>query len=167
VNPGELSFTLVLIVVLLGLAGYFGWRQIQALRGLRGQPDLPREDRRYVRRQGVRRLVCCVLMVVLAGMLVGWFFLHPHYREVSLQLDQRAKGEDITPEQRTFLRLFAIYWIAALFMLFMIFVLAAVDFWAITRFGLRHHRRLQADHRAELEEQVARLRARRNGQSDG
>jgi hypothetical protein len=167
VNPGEFSFTLSLIVVLLALAGYFGWRQIQALRALRTQPELAREDRRFARRQALRRLVCCVLMVIVAGMLVGWFALHPQYREVSRQLEERGPNAERTPEQKAFLQFFAAYWIVALFLLFLIIFLAAVDFWAIARFGLRHHRQLQADHRAEIEEEVARLRARRNGRSGG
>jgi len=42
-------------------------------------------------------------------------------------------------------------------------MLAAVDVWAIARFGLRHHRQLQADHRDGLKRDVARLRQERNG----
>ncbi|HYT92580.1 MAG TPA: hypothetical protein VEL76_27945 [Gemmataceae bacterium] len=166
-NFGEFSFTLLLIVLLLALAGYFGLRQLRALRRLRARPDLPREDRRFVRRQALRRLICCCLMILVAGMLIGWFFLHPHYLEVSRQLDERPQGVEATPEQTAFLRFFAAYWIIALFAVFLVVFLATVDFWAIARFGLRHHRRLQADQRALLEEQIARLRARRNGEGSG
>ena len=46
-------------------------------------------------------------------------------------------------------------------------LLAALDFWSTARFGLRHRRQLQADHRALLKEEVARLRSRRNGHGNG
>src|SRR5204863_5194109 len=60
-----------IVVVLLVLAGYYGWRQVQALRRLRSAGDLPQEERTYIRHQAWRRLFCCGLMVLLAGMLIG------------------------------------------------------------------------------------------------
>jgi hypothetical protein len=167
VNSSELVFSLFLIVLLLALAGYFAWRQVQTLRGLRAQPQPSAEDRRYLRRQAVRRLVCCALMLVLAGLLVGSVILEPRYQALTrtLEENQPAKPEDVPQEDREFARFFTAYWIAALFVLFVLIALAAVDFWAIARFGMRHRRQLQADHRALLHEELARLRSRRNGES--
>ena len=68
-------FASVLVAVLLGLAGYFGRRQLQALRGLRSAEEMPPEDRRYVRNQAWRRLAGSALMVVIAGFFVGAFFV--------------------------------------------------------------------------------------------
>src|SRR5437764_9767901 len=158
VDPAELFFLVALAAVLVGLAGYFGWRQVQTLRGLAGQPA---EDRSYLRRQAVRRLVCCTLMVVLAGLLLGNIFLEPHLQEMSRQLAQQ-QGE-ASQENKEFARFFGVYQGAALIVLFALLLLAAVDFWAIARFGMRHRRQLQADHRASLHEEIARLRRRHNG----
>ena len=147
-NPAELVFTLALAAVLLGLAGYFGWRQVQTLRGLAGMGV---EEQHYLRAQAYRRLFCSALMVVLAGMLVGWIFLGAD------------AADPAAPLTADLARLFSVYWIAALLVLLVLVALAAVDFWAIARFGMSQHRRLQADQRALLEEHAARRRRERNG----
>jgi hypothetical protein len=61
------------------------------------------------------------------------------------------------------MRLLVSYWGVLLCVLLVLILLAAVDVCAITRYGLRHHRRLRADHRADLERDVARFRQQRNG----
>lgn len=164
-EASELTWVLVLSGALLALAVYFGWRQVRALRGLSGR-QLADEERRFVRRQAVRRLFCCALMVILAGLLVGTVYLEPEYQELTRQLkerNERGGGAAVPDDEKQFARFFAGYWIAMLLVLFVLLALAAADFWAVARFGHRQHRRLEADHRAELEQQLARLRHRRNG----
>jgi hypothetical protein len=142
VNP-ELTSGIVLAVVLLGLAGFFAWRQMRALQALRTQEALSREDRRYHRSQAWRRIAGSVIMALCAGLIIGWFFLEDW-------LKQSAK-------------LSVLYWSTCLLLVLAIILLAAVDFWAIARYGLRHHRQLQADRQAMLESHAARLRSQRNG----
>jgi hypothetical protein len=166
VNPSELAFFILLTVLLVGLAGYFAWKQVQTLRALRTQPQPSAEDRGYLRRQAVRRLVCCALMLVLAGLLVGYLMIDPHYRAMIRDLEANPPADGgVPPGDRDFARFFAAYWVAFLFVLFVLIALAMVDFWAIARFGMRHRRQLQADHRALLHEEIARLRRRHNGES--
>jgi len=167
VNPVESVSLVALIVVLLGIAGYMTWRQVRALRGL---AELPAEERPHQHRQARRRLFSSALMVVFAGMLIGYFFLYPTYREVTRQVEGRNQLENpppLTPEQEQFLRLFTWYWSAAFLVLLLLVSLAVVDFWATARFGLRSHRRLQADHRAQLQAEVQRFRNRRDGNGEG
>jgi hypothetical protein len=168
VNPAELTFSLVLIVLLGFLAGYFGWKQVQTLRGLRRHPDEPAADRHYLRRQAIRRLVCCGLMLVLAGLLLGNLFLDRGYREVTRALENRPPegANEVSQEHKDFARFFTAYWAATLFVLFTLIALAGFDFWAIARFGMRHRRQLQAAHRALLHEEVARIRRQRNGDGE-
>ena len=52
-----------------------------------------------------------------------------------------------------------------LLLVFAMILLAAFDFWAIARFGIRHHRQIQEDRRAMLESHAARLRSQRNGRN--
>jgi hypothetical protein len=167
VTPAELAFHLVLIVLLLFLAGYFGWKQFQTLRGLRRSTETA-EDRRFLRRQAIRRLVCCGLMLLLAGLIMGNLFLDTSYREM---LQERERGrergvEAVAEEHRDFARFFTAYWAATLFVLFTLITLAGFDFWAIARFGMRQRRQLQADHRAILHEEIARFRRQRNGEGE-
>jgi uncharacterized membrane protein YcjF (UPF0283 family) len=139
----ELTFGIALALVLVGLAGFFAWRQKGSLRSLRGQGTLSPEDQRYHRNQAWRRVAGSVLMFVCAALIVAWFFLED-------SLNQSAEW-------------FALYWITVLLLVLAILCLAGFEFLAIARFGLRHHRQIQADRRAMLEDQVARLRSRRNG----
>jgi fatty acid desaturase len=136
----ETTFGILLVVFLLGLAGLYVWRALPALRG-QGAPGSP--DRRYYRNQARRRLASAVLMVLCAGLIVGWFFLEDDLKE-SAQLS-------------------VLYWVAVLLLVLAILLLAAFDFRAIAHYGLRNHRQLEAARRAMLENQAARLRSRRNG----
>jgi flagellar basal body-associated protein FliL len=162
-NPAELIFGSLLVVALLALAGYFAWRQKKTLEKLRKQ-DLSPEDRLYAYKQVQRRLLCCVLMAVLGGMLIGGFFLGNQLRSegeaVAKKADDRAPDD---AERRDSVRLFTFYWITFLLLLLVVLMLAAVDLLAIARFGFRHQRQLEAERRAMLESQAMRLRQERNG----
>jgi uncharacterized membrane protein YecN with MAPEG domain len=162
-------FAALLVVLLLGLAVFVARRQLGNLRDLRDQDSTPPEDRRYLRNQARRRLVSSGLLVLLAAMLAGWFLLD--LGEQTLRLgeqgeEQRARGEEpvLDAEQQRLLNLSASYVIGLLLLLLLLLALAGVDIWAIHRFGQRHRRQIQADRRAMIERQAARLRSRRNGQ---
>ena len=163
----QIIATALLIAVLLGLAGYYAWRQVRTLRELRGENLLPPEDWRYARNQAWRRLVCSVLMVAFAAMLAGTFFgIESAAQElVNLGDAASARGErpPLSPEQQHFVNVYSIYWSAALLILLGILGTALYDLIAIRRFARRHFRKLQADRRAMIERQAARLREGRNG----
>jgi hypothetical protein len=84
-----------------------------------------------------------VLMVGCAALILAWFPLEDWLNQA--------------PE------LLVSYWSAVLLLVLAIVFLAAFDFWAIARFGLRHHRQIQADRRTMLENHAARHRSQRNG----
>jgi hypothetical protein len=157
----------LLVALLLGVAGYYFWRQVQALRVLRQSPNLPAEERTYRRNQIGRRLAGCVLMILLAGLLGGvMIYLEgPAQRLADERGAAHAAGQDpeLTPEQKNFVRLWGGLWIAILLVLLAVVVLAGFEFWAIRSYGLREHRKIQADRRAMIARQAARLRQERNG----
>jgi hypothetical protein len=163
----ELTFGVLLVVVLLALAGFFAWQQGLALRGLRRAPDLSPEDRRYTRNQAWRRLVCSGLMVLLAVMLGVWlFYLGKPLGELAALSDaarDRGQPMQLDPEQKRSATLYLYYWLFALMLLLALISLAAVDFFAIRRYGQRHYRQIQADRRAMIEQELVRLRSQRNG----
>jgi len=166
VTLSQSIFAGILIVLLLGLAGYFSWRQWQTLRGLRSADDLPAEDRRYVRNQAWRRLAGSVLMAVFAGFLIGSFFLENAINEVTDEIKQAEGTEEekaVADRHRPFLELYRYYWISALLVVFGMICLAAFDLLAIRRYGLRHYRQIMADRRAMIERELARYRQERNG----
>jgi hypothetical protein len=167
VEPNQIVFTSLLIVILLGLAGFSIWRQWQTRQGLHGEINLSLEDRLFVQRQVRRRLACAALMVLLAGLLSLSFVLEgPANQLVDQGEKARARGDEppeLAPEQERFLHLWSGFWIVALLVLLGIIVLAGLDLRAIRRYGQRHLRQIQADRRAMIEHEIARVRSQRNG----
>jgi ABC-type Fe3+ transport system permease subunit len=165
VSTPQLVSTILLVAVLLGLAVYYAWRQWQTLRGLDVE-ELAAEDRRYYRNRGWRRLAGSGLMILLAALFAGSFLIEDRAQELADRNEAaRAQHEevDLNPEERQFRKFWAGYWIVLLLGLLAFLVLAAFDFWATHRYGLRHYRQLQADRRAMLEREIAILRRERNG----
>src|SRR5438046_3652972 len=162
----QLLFGIVIVLVLLGLAGYYAWRQVQTLRRLRATTEMSVDDRRYTTRLAWRRLFCCALMVLLAGLMFGSLFLNERASQLAREVDlaeERGEDANLNDEQKEFARYYSYYWIFSLLVLLVIVTLAAIDMLATRRFGLRQYRQIQADRRAMIEEQVARRRHQRNG----
>jgi len=151
----ELVFGILLTIVLVALSGYFAWRQIQTRRVVAQATDMPVEERGYLIRQTRRRLLCSLLMLIFAGLLVAWFFIEPAMRDLRIAHDHR-------PGTRyPLLEVFAFFWIGALFVLFGIFALAGMDFFATARHAMEQRRLLEGERRATLQMEVERLRRRR------
>ena len=148
-------FGWLLVLALLALAGFFGWRQVAALRRLKDD-DLPDDEKGYERRKAYRRLISSALTLLLAGLL-GWLLVFYEGRVDELLREGRAA------EERGFLRDYIWLWVAFLLLLLAVVMLAAADLWATRRYALRQYRKLQADRRAMIEQQVGRLRRQRNG----
>jgi hypothetical protein len=77
-------------------------------------------------------------------------------------LAQSGQQAELTGPQRDFVRLWGSFWVVFLLVLMTVVFLAAFDLWATRRHALREHRKIQADRRAMLEQQINRLRHERN-----
>ena len=158
----------LIVVVLVGMALYFGWQQRSALLWLGTQTELAPEDQRYYRRQAWLRLTNSALMLLLAALVAGYYLGGLEARVTALAdrvQEQRDRAEAVTlnAEQSELAHQFAAFCIAILVLLMAIVFLVAIDLWAIRRYGRRHLRKIQADRRAMMETQMARFRSERNG----
>ncbi len=161
----QVVWGVALIAALLGVSVFYAWRQGRALRELRAAEDLPAEEARYRYRQAYRRLVNCALMLVLAVLLAGTLvFLEgptqklADERQALLDAGATEPLPDATPEQQRLINNYALTWILILLVLLAIVVLAALDLWSTRKFGLQQYRQIQADRRAMIESQLARMR---------
>jgi uncharacterized membrane protein YjgN (DUF898 family) len=162
VNPTELILSCVLVMVLIGLAVLFAWRQKRTLLYLKHETSLSSEDRSYLKGQVRRRLLCSLFMVIFAGFLVGWFFLEEDFRQLRPALEKAAEAGPLENDpSKDSLRFYTAYWIGALLVLLGIMLLAGMDLIATLRFGFRHQRQLLSEHRTVLESEAAQLRYRR------
>lgn len=163
----EYFFAALIIVVLLAMAAFYAWRQVRLLRQLPRQSDLAPEDRRYYRGQAWRRLVGCALMLVMAALLIASYGFGQEQQAEQVTHAGKAPSHGakppLTPEKRRFLEQYSRFWITFSLVLLAWVCLAFLDIWAIRRYGRRHFRQIQAEHRAQLENQVAQLRSQRNG----
>ena len=165
-ETAEIVFGGVLVVALLGLAAFYGWRQLRILRALKASDERPEEERRFVRRQAWRRLVGSGLMVIFAGMLVGSVAFNASlHRWFERDEEARRNNEEraLDPEEWEFAHTYAAYWIVCLMVLLAILATATFDVLAIRRFGRRQIAQIQSDRRAMIEREVARMRRDRNG----
>ena len=165
-ETAELVFGGVLVIVLLILAGYYGWRQVRTLRSLKAPDERSEEERRFLRGQAWRRLVGSGLMVIFAGLLVGSVAFNASLRRLSdRDGEARRNNEERTldPEEWEFAHTYAVYWIVCLLVLLAILATATLDLLAIRRFGRRQISQIQSDRRAMIEREVARMRRDRNG----
>jgi hypothetical protein len=156
----------LLVAILIGMGLFFLIRQWQTLRGLRIPGDRSPEDRRFTRNQAWRRLLGSLLMLVLAAQLAGFFILERPVSVLQAQGESaREKGEhpQLDTEQRRFLDFYRYYLIICLLTLLAMISLAAVEYFAIRRFGKQQYRQIQADRRAMIENELTRLRSQRNG----
>jgi hypothetical protein len=155
----------LLVLVTLGVAGYFGSQQVRTLRGLPARTDLAPDDHSYFRRQAWRRLAGCALLVAVATMLSAWYLSgqdvnFDHLGDV-LQAQRAAGDHALRPDQEQARRFFVYYVNAMLLLLLALLVLAAFDLLAIRRYAARHSRSIRDDRRAMLERELANLRRER------
>jgi hypothetical protein len=151
-----------LVVAVLALALYYAWRQLKVWR----QPSEPGSPEDLYRRAQIRRrLISSALMLVLAAQLAGaLIFLEDRAQQQGRRADARAevreRGGEAQPtlEERNFARLYSAYWLATLVVLLLIVLLAFADLWATRRYGVQAHRLLQAERRAMIDREIARLR---------
>jgi len=165
VNAAQPYLAAVISCALVSLAVYYGRQQFQTFARLRTDQDIGPDERRYLHRQAWQRLINSGLMLVLAVLVAGYYLTGLEARVTELDDAVRTHGEALvlTSEQQRTAVLFTGFWIAVLVVLMAMIFLVAIDVWAIRRYSRQFMKQLNAERRAMLEGQVARLRAERNG----
>lgn len=141
----------IIAAVLVVVAAYFVVRQRATLRSLHFDDTLSAEQRRYYLKQCHRRIFGSVMMLVLASLMIGSFFL------------------DLSPahadkeEAKQSLQFLSLYVMTMVLVLLVILILAIIDFWATAKFSFRAQKELLQEHREMLE---AELMEHRHRQSD-
>ncbi len=163
----QIVFGAVLVMVLLFIALLYGVRQLVFLRRMRLPEEMPPGEWDHQHRQARRRVVMSALLLLLGIMLAGdLLFLEVPAQQLADQreaADRQGDAPPLSDADRNFARLYASFFILFLLVLMVVVLFAALDFWATRRYGIRQHRKLNADRRDMIEREIARLRQERNG----
>jgi magnesium-transporting ATPase (P-type) len=164
----QIIFGILIIVVLVSLALYYGRQQWHTLRTLRAAPEMAPGEYLFLRNQAWRRLAGSVLMLLFAGLFVGMFFLEGPAGQI-VAVGETARSEtgqrpELDPDQRAFFHYYAAYWTVLMLLLLALIGLAGYELFAIRRFGVQNFRRIQEERRAMIARETARIRGQRDGQ---
>ncbi len=143
------------IGIAIGLAvasGYFIRQQRQTMaRLLAIDAKITLEQRRFLVTQCRRRFFGAVLLMVLACMLFGSVFLD--YDPLRMSPENVPQVDDEAAKQSV--RFLSLYLATMLLTLMAIFTLAALDFWAVARYGVRQQKQLALEHQELLAAELA------------
>ena len=117
------------------------------------------DDRAYLRSQCRRRILTSGLLLVLAGLLAGAYLSggQQRFEKISVMFDQKPP-EVPTDEDRDFVKIWSIYWIVTLGVLFFVVLTAVIDYVAVALYGRSQYRRIQSEQRELLDRDLAMYR---------
>lgn len=157
---------LLLAALLLLIGAITANRQRQTLQRLRSERFVPADDRTYLRGQ-IRRRLCTSAVLLLLGGLIGGYYLSgmdDRANEIGNRKQKAeealAAGKDPPPnpaeaDDRRFAKFLAWYWIAVLVLVFVVACLAVLDFWATRIYWMARYREIKADHETKLQRDLA------------
>ncbi|WP_020471255.1 hypothetical protein [Zavarzinella formosa] len=117
------------------------------------------DDRAYLRAQCRRRILTSGLLLVLAMLLAGAYVSGGQQRfEAIGELSEQDPPATPTDDDREFVKLWSIYWIVTLGVLFFVVLTAVVDYVAVAMYGRSQLRRIQAEQRELLDRDLAMYR---------
>ena len=163
------AWSVVAVTVIAAVA--LGYRQLKVRLWLKAhEVSLSTEDIAYHRWSITRRLIGCVLLLILGAMIAGiYVFDIASGLEELMALGDKVKGtgQKLNAEQEAFVIGAWRYLLCLITVLMFIFFLAIWDILAIRRFGIRHRQRIRDDRRAMLERQLPILYAERRAMEEG
>jgi hypothetical protein len=142
-------------LILLGVASaYF---QLQGQRRLQERTHIPSDEFAYLRNRYRRRLLAAGLMILAGSMIAAAYLSGMEAKADSLKA---ATGEDgakkpINDEDKQFVRLWGVYWIAVILQAFALVCIAITDAWATRRYWLSVYRAMKEDHEVKLRRDLA------------
>ena len=154
-EPSGTIIGLGIAVVLIVIALYFGRRQFQLLKTLRSPELLSPIRVSHLRSQAHCRLFSSLLLIVLAGMMVGLLFFEYD--------TDKLKADNPNADGKQAMQFLSYYLITMLMVLMVLLVLAVLDFWATTRFGFLQQRQLVKQHLQSLQADLDEQRHRQSG----
>jgi uncharacterized membrane protein YdbT with pleckstrin-like domain len=139
----------VMSAVLVAVAAYFALQQHATLQSVRYDNKLSTEHRLYLIKRCYRRTFGSLLLLLLAGLMIGSLFL-------DLTPGQHANEA----EAREAARFLGLYFASMMLVVVLLIVVAVLDSWATAKHGFRQQKQLLQEHREMLEAELLEHRHR-------
>lgn len=136
-------------------------RQKRALRAIADEQFLADEDRRYRRGQALRRIATSGILVVIGGMIGGYYLSGMDERMNNIPernkigAPQEGEPDPRAEADKQFTKLVGFYWIGVLGLVFVAVCFAVFDFWATRKYWMARYKELKADHDTKLQRDLA------------
>jgi hypothetical protein len=163
-DPSAVALVMAVGLVALGLVT--GWWQVRGLRRLAARGHVPSDERAYLRNKYRRRLLTGFVLVAVGGLIGGAYLSGLERQADALGEPRTADGQpkpEMTPEQRQFVRLWGLYWIGVIVLVFSLVGLALLDAVSTRRFWLSQLRNLREEHQTKLRRDLAVHKQTRGG----
>lgn len=154
-NPTTAALLLAIPLMLLGAASAV--MQVRSRRLLDARTHVPSDERSYLEGRHRRRLLAGLLMIVAGGMIAGahLFGLEATADHLKAGTDAAGNKQDMTPDDKRFVRFWGAYWIGVILIASALVVVAIVDAWASRRYWHGVYRELKVEHEARLRRDLA------------
>lgn len=158
-DASAVAVVLAVGLVLLGAAT--GYVQVRGLRALAARKHVPSDEHTYFRSRYRRRLLTGAVLVALGG-LIGGAYLSGMERRADQLAEPRPQADadpaerpQMTDAERRFVRIWGVYWILVLVLVFVLVGLAVIDALATRRYWLTLYRQIKEEHQAKLRRDLA------------
>lgn len=149
---------LVLAAALVLLGAGTALRQRRTAARLRDERFLPSDERGYLRGQVRRRTATGVVLVLIGGMIGGYYLSGMDARMDAIGEKKRLQvpiPDDEDRADKDFAKVVAGYVAGILGLLFVAGCFAVFDFWETRKYWMIQYRLLKADHEAKLQRDLA------------
>jgi hypothetical protein len=158
-DASAVALALAAGLILLGTAT--AYVQVRGLRVLAARKHVPSDEHAYFRNRYRRRLLTGAVLVALGGLIGGAYLSGMERRADQLGEPRRQADADpaekpqMTDAEKRFVRVWGIYWILVLVLVFVLVGLAVIDALATRRYWLTLYRQIKEDHQAKLRRDLA------------
>ncbi len=163
------AYTLAAGLVVFGLLT--GWFQLRGRAALNARTHVPSDELAYLRGRYRRRLVTGILLAVIGGLIAAAFLSGLEQQIDALiatgEAADPANKPDLTPEQKSLLKVWGGYWTVVVVLVLVVFGFALADAMATRRYALQQYRIIREDHQAKLRRDLAVHKAQRGERRTG
>lgn len=169
-QPAIIAVLLGAAIILLGLVT--GGLQVLGLRQLAERRFVASDERAYLRNRHRRRLLTASVLVVIGGQIAGAYLSGMEARadaigEFRNNADPDAPRPPIPEADKQFVRMWGIYWIVVIVLVFALVGLAMTDAWSSRRYWMKQYRQLKEEHQTQLRRDLEMYRQQKQATRGG